>query len=314
MGKVARGDLPRGHPKLRVPFRPIRGRWPRWLGTRFEKHCWADPAPLLDEHATPEAFTAAIGGVEVGGTFKITAANRHPGCDELLVTHLDLTGATVVDLGASDGTTSLDLLHRLPPGFATFVISDRYLHVGMRRFRWHTLLLDPFEGRCVLVFGRRVIAWPHRSRVLRLVYAPLLSAAAASPERLRTVSLLNPEVRALMASDPRVVAAEHDVFEVWDGPPPDVIKIANLLRRIYFTDEEITAALDALRRSLPEGGHLLVVDNPYLPGLDARAGLYRRTGDRFEAVATTDEVPEINDLVLADDPTAAVGRQEVGRR
>jgi hypothetical protein len=48
--------------------------------------------------------------------------------------------------------------------------------------------------------------------------------------------------------------------------------------------------------------------------MDARAGLYRRTGDRFEAVATTDEVPEINDLVLADDPTAAVGRQEVGRR
>jgi hypothetical protein len=314
MRRVAVRDLPKGHPRLRVPFRPIRRRWPSWLGKRFEEQCWADPAVLLDEDATPEAFSATIGQVEVGGTFKMTSANRHPGCDELLVTHLDLTGATIVDLGASDGTTSLELFRRLPPGFATFVISDRYLHVGMRRFRWHTVLVDPFDSRCVLVFGRRVIAWPQRSRLLRLAYAPLLRSAEEHPGRLREVSLLNPAVRALIASDPRVISAEHDVFELWEGPPPDVLEVANLLRRIYFNDEDITAALDALRRSLPEGGHLLVVDNPYLPGVDARAGLYRRAGDRFVTVAMTDEVPEINDLVLADDPTAAVGRQEVGRR
>jgi len=314
VGKAVRRNLPGGHPRLRVPFRPIRGRWPSWLGKRFEEHSRADLGALLDEHATPEAFTAVISQIEVGGTFKITSANRHPDCDDLLVNHLDLTGATIVDLGASDGTTSLELFRRLPPGFATFVISDRYLHVGMRRFRWHDVLLDPFDGRCVLICGRRVIAWPQRSRVLRLAYAPLLRAAADRPERLRDVSLLNPDVRALIASDPRVVAREHDVFEVWHGPPPDVIKVANLLRRVYFTDEDITAALDALRRSLPDGGHLLVVDNPYLPGVDARAGLYQRAGDRFVTVAMTADVPEINDLVLADDPTAAVGRQEVARR
>jgi hypothetical protein len=285
------------------------GRWPGWLEARVGR-AWPDPASIVDPDATDEAFAAAMGAIELGGTFKRTLPNRHPGCDDLLLDHVRLVGATIADVGASDGSTSVDLIRRLPDELVAYVIADRYLQVSAVRVLGHTLLFDPDDGGCILVFGRRCLAWPRRSRAVRLACSPLLVAGALCRGRRETVLLLNPRARALLSDDPRVNVRVHDVFRPWEGPKPDVIKVANLLRRIYFSDDQIRAALDALRASLPEGGHLLVVDNPYLP-IDARAGLYRREGDRLRVVALTDEVPEINDLVLHDDPDAAIGRQEV---
>lgn len=299
------GRLAKGHPRLRIPIRPIGGRWPRWA----EPHAWPDPAAILDPDATDRAFALGVGLVELGGTFKRTEPERHGQCDDLLLAHVDLTGASILDVGASDGSTSVDLIRRLPSGFAAYVISDRYLTVQAGRVLGHTLFFGP-DGRCVLVFGKRCAAWPHRSRLVRLAYAPLLAADAVRRGRHREVSLLNPRARTVVAEDRRVSVRSHDVFQPWKGPKLDVIKVANLLRRVYFSDAEILRALDALRQSLEDGGHLLVVDNPYLP-IACRAGLYRREGDCFRAVALTDEVPEINDLVLHDDPEAVVGRQEV---
>jgi hypothetical protein len=112
------------------------------------------------------------------------------------------------------------------------------------------------------------------------------------------VLLLNPSMRALMASDKRVSYREHNVFEKWTGEPPDVIKVANLLRRLYFPDDTIRAALRTVLESLPQGGHLLIVDNPRLNGVGPRAGLYRRHGDHFEVVDRTPNTPEIDDLVV----------------
>jgi chemotaxis methyl-accepting protein methylase len=99
-----------------------------------------------------------------------------------------------------------------------------------------------------------------------------------------------------MAEDPRVSYRVHDVFQPWAGETPDVIKVANLLRRLYFPDADIIRALHVLRDSLPEGGHLMVVDNPRIPNTPPRAGIYRRVGTRLEEVARTGE-PEIADLV-----------------
>ena len=307
--QVAKRAVPTGHPRLRFPVRPIMGRWPGWLEALIGR-VWTDPAAMFDPAAPDEVFAKAVGAVELGGTFKITQPDRHAACDDLLLDHVPLAGATIVDIGASDGSTSVDLIARLPADFAAYVIADRYLEVQAAHVGGCTLLFDPDDGRCILAFGKRWLAWPHRSRAIRLACSPLLVAERVGRRQRASVPLLNPRARALVAADPRVTVRVHDVFRPWDGPRPDVVKVANLLRRVYFDDDQIQAALDAIRTSLPEGGHLLVVDNPYLP-IDARAGLYRRDGDRFALVALTAEVPEINDLVLHHDPDAAVGRQEV---
>lgn len=280
---------------MRVPIRPKRGSWPAGFERRMARFIWADPRVILDDSAAPEAFRTAMNALQFGETIKITRENRHPVADRLLVDNLDLTDAAIVDIGASDGTTAVDLIRKLP-AFKSYVIADLFLTIAAVQISRHVLFFD-HSGRCVLVSGPRCVAWPNRSRLIRLLYAPLIRVALRRSGHHRDVLLLNPATRSLISSDDRVTHAVHDVFEPWPKPAPDVIKVANLLRRLYFSDTEICRALRAILASLDEGGHLLMVDNARIDGVGPRAGLYRRTGAQFAAVARTDQLPEIDDLI-----------------
>lgn len=279
---------------MRVPIRALEGRWPGPLQQRAGRFFWPDPRTILDPAADPEKFRTAMSALEVGGTYKITGSNRHPGADRLVAENLDLTGAVIVDMGASDGSTALDFLAGLN-GFGSYVLADLYLFVRHGRHRGRSYFFDQ-DGQWILVVGSRTLAWPATSKLVRGLFGRGARAAAAKLDA-RDVLLLNPRMRRLMERDPRVTAVVHDIFAPWPGPAPDLIKVANLLRRLYFSDTQILAALDTLLAALPDGGHLLVADNSRIPGMPPRAGLYRRTGGAFEAVATTENPPEIADLV-----------------
>lgn len=236
-----------------------------------------------------------MSSIYVGGTIKITGGDRHPETDRLLIDSVDLSSARIADIGASDGSTSVDLIAKVPD-FASYVIADLYLTLRAVRVGSHTVLFDS-SGRCVLVAGRRLSAWPELSRAVRTLYRPLISSASARLDAHgREVLLVNPDARRLIAQDPRITYRTHDVFTPWDGDRPDVIKVANLLRRLYFDDADLLRALRAVHASLPEGGHLLLVDNPRLADPSPRAGVWRRQGPEFVEVARLGE-PEIADLV-----------------
>jgi hypothetical protein len=280
---------------MRAPVRPIRGRWPAALERRFGRFFRDSPYALTRDDVTAEQFRKAMSAIHVGETIKITGANRHPVADELLISNVDLTGKVIVDIGASDGSTSVDLIAKLPD-FASYVIADLFLSLDVVRSAGHLFFYDA-DGTCILIAGRRVVAWPSLSKGVGLLYRPMLAIAQRHRGARRELLLLNPATRDLMAQDPRVTYRVHDVFDIWQGRPPDVIKIANLLRRLYFADEEITRALMAVHASLSEDGHLLVVDNPRIVGLGPRAGLYRRMDTGFAIVAETAHRPEISDIV-----------------
>lgn len=236
--------------------------------------------------------------LKVGDTIKITGANRHPDADSLVVDLLatgHISDATIVDIGASDGSTSLDLIARITT-FKAYVIADLFLTLEVVQVGRRTLFFQT-DGTCILVVGNSTISWPTESPVLARWFRGLSTRAWQQKVRHRTLLLLNPAVQRLIAADPRVSYRVHDVFETWTGPPPDVIKVANLLRRLYFDDAKILVALRALLSSLPEGGHLLIVDNPRLRNTPPRGGLYRREGDRFRPLAQTEGTPEIDDLI-----------------
>lgn len=281
---------------MRAPVRPLRGTLPKGLESRVDRFVWTDPRIVFDPDCAPEQFRAAMSAFHVGKTIKITGVGRHSDGDDLLVTHVPTSGRTVVDIGASDGSTSVELRAKLPD-VARFVIADLYFHLESYSRRGNTYFYGP-DGDLILVAGRRTVSWPGQSRLLASVHRR--GAARARANGTRTdVLLLNPQARRLLADDDRVELAVHDVFTPWPDPRPDVIKVANVLRRLYFGDDEIGAALDALLASLPQGGHLLIVDNPRIEGIRERAGLYRRDGDRFVTVALTASIPEIDDLIRA---------------
>jgi hypothetical protein len=278
-----------------APVRLIRGSWPSWLERRAGRLFRDDPRWLIRDDVTPERFRELMSILHVGDTIKITGGDRHPEADELLLSNVDLAGKTILDIGASDGSTSLDLLARVP-AFGAYIIADLFVAVKWQERAGH-LFLYTDQGQCILVSGRKLIAWPSLSRVVRLAYWPLLITASRTRSRRRELLLLNPEVQKVMAADPRVTYCIHDVFSVWKGEAVDVIKIANLLRRLYFPDAMITRALRAVHASLDDGGYLLVVDNPRIRGAGARAGLYRRVPGGFVTVAESSNTPEIGDLI-----------------
>lgn len=283
---------------VKAPIRPVRGSWPGPLENRgsLKRFFRLDPLTILDPDATPAQFREAMSSIYIGGTIKITGTSRHGAADDLLVENVDLSGANIVDIGASDGSTSVDLISRLED-FASYTIADLYLSLDAVEVGSHTVL---FHGdQAVLVGGKYLSAWPELSGVVEMLYRPVIARARKMrSSRSDEVLLLNPTTRALINSDPRVTTQVHDVFTVWPDPKPDVIKIANLLRKLYFSDEQLSEALVAVRDSLPEGGHLLIVENPRIKGIDIRAGLWRREGRELAEVGRVGD-PEISHLVEA---------------
>jgi hypothetical protein len=278
---------------LRMPIRPLRGHWPAPLERRARRFFWPDPTIVVAPDSTPDEYRQAMKAFTMGGTIKITRPHRHPAADRLLLDHVDVSDAVIVDMGASDGSTSIDLVEVLPD-FRSFVISDLYLYVGVVRAGRHTFFYAPGSG-CFLVCGPRALAWPEQARTVRKLYAPLLRRAGSM--EAQQVLLVNPRAKARALEDPRIGFAVHDVFTPWPGPRPDVIKVANLLRRDYFTDERLRVAMSALLLSLDDGGHLLLVNNPRIAGVPCEGALYRRADGHFEPVATTEHVPDVDDLV-----------------
>lgn len=290
---------------MHLPIRPISGRWPAFVQRSARRFFWADPDVIRDDDASAEEFRTAMSAVHIGGTMKITGGNRHPVADEILLRHLDAADAVIVDIGASDGSTSLDLIRKLPD-FNRYVIADLYLTVSAARVGRRTYYFDG-AGECIMVVGRRAVAWPAESRLVRALYAA--GIRRASTQSAQDVLLLNPDVRRLIAEDPRVGYRTHDVFEPWGEPRPSVIKVANLLRRFYFADAELARAVAVILASLDDGALFLIADNTREKGMPPRAGLYRRAGDRFEAVEESTPRPEIADIItaarLATDPASA---------
>lgn len=262
---------------------------------RANRLFWPDPAALLKDDLDPELFRTIMSQVYIGGTIKITGTNRHPEADDLLVRNVDVTGMAIADIGASDGSTSLDLMEKLPD-FGSYTIADLHLTISAVRVgrRWAFFDVD---GACVMISGRRAVAWPGQSSWVRAAYLPTIRTAVKLSPNARDIQLINPAVRRRMAEDSRISTKIHDVFTVWPNPKPDVIKVANLLRRLYFPDHQLLEGLNALTTSLPEGGHLLIAENPRGGDLTHRGGLYRRSGGKLIVVAQTDPQPELAPMI-----------------
>lgn len=280
----------RGGRDMKVPIRLAVEGWPKALQRGNLRNLFVhDPAAIADPDASWEAFTRAMFHLHVGGTAKITWPNRQADADRLLMEHVDTDGARIVEMGASDGTTAVELIGRLGDRFASYTITDRWIHVTVTRHAGAWWVWR--DERCILVSNGRVVTWPGQSTALARLLGPLMSAAARRPHR--DVVMLNPNTRAVLDSDPRVTWLEHDVFTPLPEPV-DVIKVGNLLRRVYFTDDQIRTALQAVHSSLVDGGHLLIADHL----TEAAAGLYRKTPAGFEPIAETAR-SEIHELVAS---------------
>jgi hypothetical protein len=256
---------------------------------------WPAGAPRGGHHREFSECVAVLGS---GATWKTTHAGRHVETDRLVLAHLGPTAPVILDIGASDGITSLELIEKLGDRFTRYFVTD----VSFRaRYRTHGRRVYFLGGgdECVLVampgcvvFSRLDGALPPFGGIARRVLA---SAPHADAVPARELSLVNPALAERAGRDRRIVVREHSMLAPWPEAAPDTVKIANLLNRAYFSDPQMRQALVLIQRALSEGGKLIVTDNRP----QERVSVFAKAGGGFALIDRVNGGAEVTELALS---------------
>jgi hypothetical protein len=280
---------------VRVPVKLNRAFWPRALARVLPSA--ADPRVLLKDRLTPAEFTDAVSTFKFATTCKTTQKARFPRTLEHLA-RLEFTRLpTILDVGASDGSTSLDVMDAVP--FNRYFVTDKHLEVTMCT-RGGTTYFHAPDGTCVListpawvVYDDTAGAWPPLGAIARRAFA----TAGVPPAGAEVVSLVNPAVKSRPQGDVRV--EQYDIFEPWRREKADLIVAANILNRVYFTEENLARAIRNLLEALCEDGRLAVIQNSG----GEKATVFRLSNGRIAPEHSINGGTDIDALVLASAAT-----------
>jgi hypothetical protein len=219
----------------------------------------ADPRILLAGSRDPAAFSEAVSTFKFGTTLKTTQSARFPQTLQVL-SQLEFAAPPVIlDVGASDASTSLDVMHAVP--FSKYYVTDANMTVSSSTVGKRTYFYDG-DGECVLIASNAWVAYRDTAGALPIFASlarSLFSRAPALPADAHSIQLVNPALASAASEGVRV--EPYDMFDQWTHEPVDLVIAANILNRSYFADAEITRALRNLVAALKEGGRLAIVDN-----------------------------------------------------
>jgi hypothetical protein len=243
---------------MRLPIKLNADYWPKTLVTFFKGQ--ADPRGLLQADLESQSFSQAVSTLKFGKSYKTTKKNRFPLTLKNLAEIISAEPLIILDIGASDGTTSLDVMQAI--SFKKYYITDLNLYVYYRiAGRW-TLFCN-HKGQLMLAVCNQWIIyrdtknalWPFRSVVERF-FRTKKFFQSRSDER---IALINPGVKAVLSE--RVCLAEYNAFEAWPGENADLIIAANILNHSYFSEDEIVLIMQNIKEAVKRPGLIALIDN-----------------------------------------------------
>jgi hypothetical protein len=247
---------------MRLPIKLNKAGWP----PRFARLSFAfdDPRRLASGELSglsPLEFSNAVSSMQFGVTFKTTRPGREEHSNRFISQVYRGLKPVILDVGASDGSTSLDLIRTLGGGFGRYFVTDLNLSTRCGRDRSGVLYFHDHEGKCVLRASRRFLVYSEvKGASFPLAWiAKALIAGSRSIVEWNEVLLIQPELVAIAAHDSRLEIKRYDVFTPWEGMRPDLIKVANLLNGKYFTDIQMRKALTVQCANVTMNGRLLLV-------------------------------------------------------
>ncbi len=245
---------------MRLPIKLNRAGWPASFGRL--SFVFDDPRPLAKDltSLSPVEFSAAISTLQFGVTFKTTHPGRQEYSDRHVLNLYRGSRPVILDVGASDGSTSLDLIRRLGHNFDRYYVTDLNLFTSFGYHRGVLYFLDQ-HGRCTLRASQRFIVYSDTERAQPLLskLAQWLISRSRKVRDWREILLIQPELINLASEDRRVSILPYDMFTPWKGETPDLIKIANLLNGKYFSAAQMRQAVAIQCANLAVGGRLLLV-------------------------------------------------------
>lgn len=246
---------------MRLPIKLNKAGWPSPFADLFL--AFHDPRPLAYKPFAISAaqFSASVSSLQFGVTFKTTHPGRHAQSNRFLRETYRGSRPVILDVGASDGSTSLDLIQELGSNFAYYYVTDLNLSVRCGYDSKGVVYFLDQNGSCILRASERLLVYSNTNRArlpLRLIARTLL-AKCRNAGGWRNLVLIQPALRRRAKCDPRIMIERYDIFAPWTGPPPDLVKVANLLNNDYFSDSQIEKALQVQCSNLAPNGRLLLI-------------------------------------------------------
>jgi hypothetical protein len=243
---------------MRFPVKLNRAYWPAVLTKVIPSA--VDPRILCSTNVVDEnSFTSAVSSFKFGATFKSTQKARFP------LTILELSTLTypsrpiIIDIGASDGITSLDVMQAIP--FEKYYVTDMNIEVSYQVSGDTTWFYDE-KGDCILMVTDKWVNYPDTGGAVFPFdkIAQALFSCAPKPEiNAPRITLINPLFKTQNKSN--VLIEKHNILETWPHEKADLIIAANILNRGYFTASEIEHALNKLVAALNVAGKIVIIDN-----------------------------------------------------
>jgi hypothetical protein len=259
-----------------------------------------DPRRLLGlPEPTRACWSEAVSSIWTGGEWKTTWGARHPGSNENIRALLcGFHDPIILDVGMSDGSTTLDLVECLNGHYGRYYATDKSLSVlacrrGRRVWFYHpaSRLCFMRAGPLLLLYGELRSSFPFIDRWARegLRKAP-------DPDRavLQSVDLVQPGLRRLERAGSGIEIFEWDLFDTWRERAPQVVKVGNVLNHDYFSEERIMSAIRKFRSLLADGGYLVVVENRK----QEQWTVVQKCGEVFEHVRDGSAGSDIRALML----------------
>jgi chemotaxis methyl-accepting protein methylase len=248
-------------------------------------------------------FSTLLRDLSIGGFSKHTGAGRLHLSEAVLARQLverTPRSARILDLGASDGVTTYDLVQTLKKaGWQDFRVDLVDLHLRLARYRKSAWLeyRTPSGVPVFLRLGRLVWRLPRADHRWDFVSWILISRLLRSPSfqssfrKAGTISLVNPSAEAC----PEIHVHERSCLEhypEWDGQF-DAVRACNLLNKSYFDDEALVRIISLLKKYLKPEGLLLVSRNPEEEERSENGTLFTKRGGELvvlERIGTGSEI------------------------
>ncbi len=260
--------------------------------TKFHvtKFCANSPFPIIEEQ-TSKAFNDAMSTIKIGNTFKSTKQNRHNRSDKLLCNYIN-ESSVILDIGASTGITSLDVISTLNNLFAKYYITDYNIKVYYNKDKYYYYLFD-INYKCILIFNKTCVIYPNEFRLLKWFFKNKIQSFIEKND-LKEALLIDPKVIDVVKSNSKIEVESFSVFDKWEKQKPNIVKVANLLNLAYFTNTEIVNAIKNIKVLMVDNGYLLIVENR-----DQEQGaLFIKSKDQFLLVDKIGPDIDIMNLVL----------------
>lgn len=268
----------------------------------------ADPDVLISASAE---FSRIHQNLLLQGVWKWTGRHRLKQMDRLLSEHLADQGYQhlhMLDIGASDGITSLDTVDYLGKKnkiSLRVTMLDQVIELFSINTHGATLYFTSSRRPILLRLGKLAVCLEPMQGIEGVLFNYLAAILARQCTRklqhvelnaARLISLINPAV----LQSRFIEVCECDLFNPrtdWTGKY-DVVRASNILNIAYFSEARILEAVGLAHRYLKEGGILMVSRNLiHSQGETEMGALWQKQGNRFFCISKLSRLPEVAGLV-----------------